>query len=189
MKIAHKINRFENNPLPLLENQPRQSIENTRIAPEQKASPALWLCIYIPQLAIDALKCDDAAPLATTEKRSGRVFVYACNRKAQSLGIDSGMPLAAALALCETLKVFAREPLAEQRRLNRLGWLAFDFSHTVSLYTANSVVLEIKGSLGLFGGMKKLLDCLDKRLKKFGGETIVGVRTYSACCTVVDPIR
>ena len=80
----------------------------------------------------------------------------------------------AALALCETLKIFAREPLAEQRRLNRLGLLAFDFSHTVSLYTANSVVLEIKGSLGLFGGMKKLLDCLDKGLKKFGGETIVG---------------
>ena len=36
------------------------------------------------------------------------------------------------------------------------------------------MVLEIKGSLRLFDGMKKLLEYLDKRLKKFGGETIVG---------------
>ena len=77
---------------------------------------------------MDALKCDDATSLATTEERSGGVLIYACNRKAQSHGIEPGMPLAAALALCETLKIFAREPLAEQQRLNRLGLLAFGFS-------------------------------------------------------------
>jgi len=175
MKTAHKINHSANNLLSLSESQLRQSIENTGIVSEQKisSSPALWLCIYLPRIAMDALKCDDAMPLATTEERGGRILVHTCNRKAQSYGIGSGMPLAAALMLCETLKIFAREPLAEQRRLNRLGLLAFDFSHTVSLYTANSVVLEIKGSLRLFDGVKKLLECLTKRLNKFGGETIV----------------
>lgn len=139
------------------------------------AIQTLWLCIYLPRMAIDAVARDDARPLAVIEKRCGRVLVHMCNDKAQGYGIEPGMPLASALTLCQTLEVFPRDPTAEQRRLNQLGVLAFDFSNTVSLYTTNSVVLEIKASLRLFGGVDRLFKGINKRLKKFGGEAVVTI--------------
>lgn len=178
---GHKLSRSANIlSLPsglLAKHKPGQAAENIRITSEQEASSIqrLWLCIYLPRLAVDALACDDKKPLAVTEERSGRILIYACNRKAQNHGITPGLPLASALALCQTLGIFSREPFAEQRRLNRLGVLAFDFSNTISLYTVNSVVLEVKGSLRLFSGINKLLKRLNQRLKKFAGEAIVSI--------------
>lgn len=164
-----------------LGHQPTPISENAEVecGRSVQVQSKLWLCVYLPRLAIDALACDETQPLAVSEQHHGKVIIHTCNGKAQSYGIELAMPLASALALCQELKVFPRDQLAEQRRLNRLAALAFGFSDTVCLYTANSVVLEVKSSLRLFGGIRPLFKRLKQKLGRFGGEAVVSIAPTS----------
>ena len=81
-------------------------------------------------------------------------LVYACNIKAEEAGITPGMPINAALALLPALDIRQRQRAAEAAscfrrlqigRLTIRQWLA-------SILRA-SLLLEIRGSLHLFGGI------------------------------------
>ena len=68
----------------------------------------------------------------------------------------AGMAVAAASALAADLCVLARDPAAERAALERIAACAIQFTPTVSIAPSAEVLLEIAGSLKLFGGLSRL---------------------------------
>lgn len=98
------------------------------------------------------------------------------------------MPVAAARALVQQLIVHPRDRRAEHKALHSLAAWAYQFSSQVSLYPPCVVLLEVQGSLALFGGYAALLERIRTGLDALGYSTqIAGAPTplaaYSlACC-------
>jgi len=78
------------------------------------------------------------------------------------------MPVTAARALAYDLIIQPRDHQAEQQALHSLAGWAWQFSPEISLYPPSALVLEIQGSLRLFGGRAALLDKIRAGLAQLG---------------------
>jgi protein ImuB len=128
---------------------------------------AHWLCIRAPQLPLEIFsRSDDAGrALALADKAPD---VLLCNEAARKRGIRAGMPVAAARALAEDLIVYARACKAEQEALHSLAAWAYQYSSRISLCPPCALLVEVQGSLVLFGGLKALLDNVRTGLSALG---------------------
>jgi protein ImuB len=124
------------------------------------ASHELWLAAHLPALALDALdggaSQDAAEPCAVIERVGSSQYVLAANAAARRAGVRAGTGLATALTLVPQLSVRAREPYRESMLLNELGIRAQRFTPRVSLAPPDGLLLEVRGSLHLFGGPAQL---------------------------------
>jgi protein ImuB len=122
---------------------------------ERPSVPQLWLCLGLPHLPMEVRSggCDDQDARVIVD-RAGRV-VQASAAAADS-GVAPGLPLNAALALCPGLVTLARDAAAEQAALERLAAWAGAFTSLVSLAPPAALLLEVQGSLRLFGGLEAL---------------------------------
>jgi protein ImuB len=117
----------------------------------------LWVAAHLPRLPLAALRSTaGGAPLVVldTESRSPRVI--AADARAEAAGVRSGMTLAAALAAVPDIDARPREPQAELALMQRLAGLAAVFTPQVSIEAPDGLLLEIKPSLRLFGGLREL---------------------------------
>lgn len=128
-----------------------------------------WLSIYCPHLALECVSRggDDRAPLALCEGEARQACIHACNDAARAAGIQAGMPLNAALSLCRRLQVQPRDRALEQTALHNLGAWAAQFTSTVCLQP-QGLLLEIEGSLKLFGGVQALRLRIERELHQLG---------------------
>ncbi len=115
----------------------------------------LWFCIYLPNLPLEACRASDEA-LAIVEEQHGIYRVLQTDLLAAAAGIMPGQSSNAALALLPTLKLEERSPVREQQVLERLATWLERFSSFVSIASKDVLLLEIAGSLRLFGGLPKL---------------------------------
>jgi protein ImuB len=125
--------------------------------PTAGASP-LWLALHFPDLALEALGLPVLQPAAVSEARAGRVRVHACSPAAVVRGVAPGMTLAEAHALCPGLVAAGRDPDSERRALARLAECCLEFTPWISLDFEATLLLEVRGSLGLFGGPAALIE-------------------------------
>src|SRR5215472_13487626 len=140
----------------------RRIVSRTPLRIEQRALPLLeprelWIGAHLPELALEAL--EPHAPsqlLAVAELQGSAQCIVAANEQASRAGVRAGMSLAAALALAPQLAVKTRDPHREQVLLERLARRALAFTPRVSLAPPDGLLLEVKGSLQLFGGATKL---------------------------------
>lgn len=131
----------------------------------------LWLALHLPHLALDLFHSGrpvSEAPLVITEGPESRPRVHARNRAAARLGIRPGMPLAAAQALSGALRVYPRAPEQERAALEGLAAWAQQFTPLVSLEPPQGLLLEIGGSLNLFGGLEALVRRVEDGLASLG---------------------
>lgn len=137
----------------------------------------LWAAIHLRSLVLDALRptgamtsCDASKPppLAAVEAQAGVQRVVAVDRAARERGVMTGAGLAAALALCPDLDARPRALRRERRLLLRLAETALAFTPRVSLEPPDAVLLEVRGSLGLFGGADALIRRLHERCSTLG---------------------
>ena len=129
----------------------------------------LWLCLRLPRLPLEVRSRAmrrGGPPLAVADPQRGRVV--AADGRARACGVRPGMGLAAARALCAGLRVLPRDPDAEAEALARLAAWAGRFSDRVGLAPPCSVLVEVGGSLRLFGGAERL------RLKVAAGLEALG---------------
>ena len=126
----------------------------------------LWLHLHLPQLPLEVLTRSDSSQRACVlvEGRGARVKIALANRRAASLGVRVGMPLGAAQVLGE-LTVLPRDERAEQLALERLCAWAYQFSPVVSAVAPDGILLELKASLSLFGGLDALLHRVRRDLR------------------------
>lgn len=87
-------------------------------------------------------------------------MVIAANACARSAGIRRGHPVSTALALAPGLALRERDPDAETDALVEIATSALAFSPQVSIEPPASILVEISGSLRLFGGLPRLLNRL-----------------------------
>ena len=98
--------------------------------------------------------------LAILDLERGGKVVCACDARAAAAGIAPGMALNSALALLPKLHTLARNPQREHELLVALAEWALRFSPRVSLEPPDAVLLEVRGSLRLFGGWRRLYGAL-----------------------------
>jgi protein ImuB len=83
---------------------------------------------------------------------------------AEAQGVRAGMPVNAAYALCRGLKVYPVNPQAEQNQLQQLAVWAEQFTSKVSIQPPDALLLEVQGSLKLFGGLPALQQRMQQQL-------------------------
>lgn len=114
----------------------------------------LWACVLLPHLALDTVLRRHPAPekpLALVTGPLQRRVLSAVNEAAEGLGLHAGQSLAAAEALCAELQVIDDDPVRATRAHDFLAAWAYRYSSQVSTALPGALLLEIEGSLGLFG--------------------------------------
>lgn len=137
------------------------------------AAPRLWVAVHMPRFTLDmALRgnaTQKACVLVEGEGRQQRVTL--ANAEATRLGIRAGLPLSAAHALGEVL-AFTRVPAVEQQALQQLCAWAYQFTPVLAPLAPDALVMEVRGSLQLFGGLSGLLSRLRRELRQLGFQTV-----------------
>ena len=133
--------------------------------------PQLWIAVSLPNLALECLPAVPAGPVVVVEAERGQLLVAAANTAAAEAGIGRGTKLSTAMALAASLQVFERAAPRERASLEALASSAATFTSTVSIEAPESVLLEVAGSLKLFGSFEvikaKLRDELARHHRDF----------------------
>lgn len=111
--------------------------------------------------------------MCTGDGRAPSVLI--ANEAAAHCGVRPGMPLGAAHALARSLRVQPRDERAEQAALERLAAWAGQFTSAVSLAPPATLLLEVQGSLALFGGLKALCARIEAGVAGLGFEAAFAV--------------
>ena len=130
-----------------------------------------WACILLPRLALDGAQrrcADPDAPLALVSGARQRRVLHAVNPAARALGLRRGMALTAAQALASGFATMDHDPAEEARWHRFLAAWAYRFSSQVSTRWPHALVLEIGGSLGLFGPWPRFEARLREELEQLG---------------------
>lgn len=115
----------------------------------------LWFCICLPNLPLEACRMSEEA-LAIVEDQHGIHRILQADPTAAAAGIMPGQSANAALALLPALRLEERSLVREQQVLEALATWLERFSSFVSIAGKNVLLLEIAGSLRLFGGLRSL---------------------------------
>ncbi len=137
----------------------------------------LWLAIHLPSLLFDSLRDVARAlpgrpPVAIVDlERNGKV-VRACEEAVHAAGVREGMSINAALALVPGLHALARDARRERQLLEAVAQRGVRFTPRVSIEQPDGVLLEVRGSLRLFGGARQLCLRLRQELTNAMGATV-----------------
>lgn len=148
------------------------------------ANDALWLAVCFPALGFEIQDGLPAGAAVAEEERPAVLLadnlVALANAAARRLGIKPGSTLATARSLVPELLHVQRDAQAERDRLAWLGRVGYRYSSRVSIAwddvseaidAAPSLLIEVRGSERLFGGLAALADDLDRRFGRLGHRT------------------
>jgi protein ImuB len=135
----------------------------------------LWLALHFPLLPLEIFTRGGprAGSFAVVSSPGNNAMVVACNPAAQRRGVCSGMPVSAAWALASDLEVIVRDAAAEYAALKRVAAWALQFTPKVNIASAADVLLEVAGSLKLFGGLHRLCTLAESGLAMLGYGAVV----------------
>jgi len=130
-----------------------------------------WISLYLPNLPLEAL----TRSLATPEPQAiaehpvaSHQRVVACDRKARARGVRPGIAVSAARALAHDLVVRPRDPAEETEALLGVAGWAAQFTPSVAHEPPDALVLEVSGSLKLFGGVDRMRAALLEGCARMG---------------------
>ena len=101
---------------------------------------------------------------AVVEPQKGHLRVVVANDAALDRGVSPGLKLSAAQARSPGLAVLNRSAEVEHRELASLACWARRITPLVSLEPPRALVLEVGGSLKLWGGLDSIREALDREL-------------------------
>ena len=137
---------------------------DSRPAPSQSQ---LWIAVSLPSLAFECLAAaDPLEPAVVVDVEQGQLQVVASSQAAVDAGVVAGTKLSTALALVASLQVFERAPSLELASLESLASWAETLTSRVSLEAPESVLLEVAGSLKLFGSLEAIQTKLSEQLAR-----------------------
>lgn len=130
-----------------------------------------WVCLLLPQLALDGVLRGQPSPdaaLALVTGPAQRRVLHAVNPAARSLGLRPGQSLAAAQAISTAFKTVPYDADAAARWREFLATWAYRFSSQVSTGLAHAIVLEVGRSLKLLGPWPRLEAQMRQELRDLG---------------------
>ncbi|MEO8065142.1 MAG: DNA polymerase Y family protein [Pseudomonadota bacterium] len=120
----------------------------------------LWIAAHVPQLPLLALRAGSkgggSAPLVVVDPEDHHQHIIDADENALAAGVCIGMTLGAALAAAPRIEPRPRDAARELVLMQRLAGLAATFTPQVSIDSPDALLLEIKSSLALFGGLRAL---------------------------------
>ena len=127
----------------------------------------LWFCAWLPHLPLEAVRSGEG-PVAVVEEQQGVHRILMADAEAHAAGVMPGQAANAALALLPTLQLEERSLLSEQQALEELASWFERFSSFVSMAGHDVLLLEMAGSLRLFGGLRTLRQDIAHGLRELG---------------------
>lgn len=134
----------------------------------------LWFCIWLPDLPLEASHSSEDA-MAIVEEQQGIHRVLLANSQARAAGVMAGQSANAALALLPTLQLEERSLPREQQALEALATWLERFSSFVCIASSDVLLLEIAGSLRLFGGIRSLRKKIAEGLRQHGFDASLAI--------------
>lgn len=134
---------------------PRDSVSQEPHA-DQVHAGSLWLAIQLPRLALESLVGSAAGEMTVVVEAEGHHRIVAADEFSLDRGIRPGLKLSAACAMSDSLRVLKRRPALEQSVLEALARWARRFTPSVSLASPRELLMEVSGSLRLFGGLEPI---------------------------------
>jgi len=150
----------------------------------------MWLCLFLPRLAIETTTGTGGAAMAITDWDGPRRLVVDTDARARDRGIVPGTPVTQASALLPSLRLVPRRFDRERTALLRLAAWAMQYTSFVHLPVpppepgAGRLLLEIGGSLGLFGGRAALVQRAVSGLRTLGYTARPGVADTPAAAAL-----
>jgi protein ImuB len=139
----------------------------------------LWLAVRFCELPRAAL-ADTGGLAAVIEGLPGRQRVVAVSPAAQAQGLMPGLSRSAAEVRLPAVMLVPRAPVLEARALQERARRAFALTPFVSLEAPDTLLLEIAGSVRLFGGLEALLQQAD---------ALLGTQQLPVTCAVAPTVQ
>jgi protein ImuB len=149
-----------------------------------------FLSLWLPRLPIDRIKRqlwrDNAArannsPCIVVAKQNNALQISALDDAAAHLGLEIGLPLANARAICPQLSVFDADEAADAQALNAIADWCDRFTPLVALDAPHGLFLDITGCAHLFGGEAALMRIACDALTRQGFAVSAAIASTSVC--------
>jgi protein ImuB len=149
----------------------------------QRRTLSLWL----PRLPIDRIKRKafssepDKTPGVVVAKQNNALQIYALDEAAARHGLEIGLPLANARAICPELTVFDADEVADAKTLGDIADWCDRFTPLVALDPPHGLFLDITGCAHLFGGEAALMRMICGALTGQGFVVSAAIAGTSVC--------
>lgn len=128
----------------------------------------------------------DTKPLIIAAKESNAWQITALNDAAAKLGLEIGLPLANARAVCPDIDVCDADPVADAELLNAIADWCDRFTPLVALDPPHGLFLDITGCAHLFGGEATLMKQLCATLHRQGFIVSAAIAGTSICARTLS---
>jgi len=154
-----------------------------------------FLSLWLPRLPIDRIKRQlarvNAAPAnldpgIVVAKQNNALQIYALDDAAAQLGLEIGLPLANARAICPHLQVFDADEAADAKALNDIADWCDRFTPLVALDLPHGLFLDITGCAHLFGREAALMRLLCSVLTVQGFAVSAAIAGTSVCARTMN---
>ena len=120
-------------------------------------------------------------PCIVVAKQNNALQISALDDAAADLGLEIGLPLANARAICPQLQVFDADAGADARALNIIADWCDRFTPLLALDSPHGLFLDITGCAHLFGGEAMLMRIICETLTRQGFAVSAGIASTSIC--------
>ncbi|MBX2836143.1 MAG: DNA polymerase Y family protein [Gammaproteobacteria bacterium] len=146
----------------------------------------LWASLHFPQLPIDRLSEPSSdTPIVVIQQSGAQKTIMSCNTAAKKRGIHKRLTLKSAYAIAPDLLVNDYNETEQSEHIRQLTLWALHYSSWVTPRPPTTVVLEIAGSLTLFGGLTPLIQRILKAAEAQHLTMRIGVAPTPAAATLL----
>ena len=131
--------------------------------------------------ASQTVRVEKVSPTVVVAKQNNALQIYALDDSAARSGLEIGLPLANARAICPELTVFDADLVADAKTLGDIADWCDRFTPLVALDAPHGLYLDITGCAHLFGGERALLQTLCGALTRRGFVVSAGIAGTSVC--------
>jgi protein ImuB len=124
-------------------------------------------------------------PCIVVAKQNNALQIFALDDAAAHLGLDIGLSLANARAICPQLRVFDADEAADARALNAIAEWCDRFTPLVALDSPHGLFLDITGCVHLFGGEAAMMRLVCDVLTAQGFAVSAAIAGTSVCARTI----
>ena len=150
------------------------------------------LSLWLPRLPIDRIKrqlwgsnAAPANPCIVVAKQNNALLISALDDAAARLGLEPGLPLANARAICPQLQIFDADEAADAKALNAIAEWCDRFTPLVALDSRHGLFLDITGCVHLFGGEAAMMRLVCDVLTALGFAVSAAIAGTSVCARTI----
>jgi protein ImuB len=157
------------------------------------------LSLWLPRLPTDRIKRQRAhgnaslasdlasnVPCIVVAKQNNALQIFALDDVAAHLGLEVGLPLANARAICPDIQVFDADEAADAQALNAIADWCDRFTPLVALDSPHGLFLDITGCAHLFGGEAALMQMVCDALTRQGFAVSAAIAGTSICARTMN---